>query len=76
MQSDLFVSKKEQLYNWMKQKKYIKTSDVALWGTQNHCNRAMRNARILAEEGKIKRMDEWLKISIYGSTKGQAWVVV
>ena len=59
--SDLFtlhLTKKEQLYLFIKEKVYCKTSDVIRWGTENFSNRADRDARALAEEGKIRRLTE------------------
>ena len=75
--TDLFqkLTKKEELLKWLQERRRAKTSEVIWWGTLNHSNRAERNARQLGKEGKIKRMDEWHKIAIYGDTKEEAWVV-
>ena len=75
--TDLFqkLTKKEELLKWLKERRRAKTSEVIRWGVDNYSNRSERNARQLAKEGKIKRMDEWHKIAIYGDTKEEAWVV-
>ena len=62
MTQDLFLkqtkpkSKKSQLLEWIKQKHYVKTSEILLWGTQNYSNRASRNARQLTQDGNIRRL--------------------
>ncbi len=73
---DLFAppkSKKEQLLEFIKQKHYAKTHEVIAWGVRNFCNRADRNARQLAIEGKIKRISDEEKIFRFQDTKEDIW---
>ena len=59
MTADFFTkskSKKEQLYEWIKLRKEVRTSEIQKWGSENYCNRSMRNARQLATEGLIERI--------------------
>jgi len=73
--TDLFLSKKEQLLEWMQPKVWVKTSEVIKWGVDNFCNRAERYARDLAEEGKITRMDNSMKRLSFGNIKEDVWIV-
>ena len=78
MTPDLFSpekSKKEQLYDFIKSKGRVRTSEVIKWGTECFDNRSDRNARLLAEEGKIWRMREDIKRAVYGETKEDIWSV-
>lgn len=75
---DLFtqhLSKKDQLLVWLQEKKYIPTSDVIRWGSENFCNRAERNARQLSGEGKIRRMTSQEKARYgYGKSLEEIWI--
>lgn len=53
----------------------MKTSDVIKWGIENHSNRAERNARELANEGKIFRMSKDNKEFMFGKIREEVWVV-
>jgi hypothetical protein len=58
---DLFTAvlpKKEQLFLHIKEKRWCRTSDVIKWGIENFSNRADRDARLLAQEGRIVRLTE------------------
>lgn len=75
---DLFtqhLSKKDQLLAWIQEKGHARTSDVVKWGSANFSGRAERNARQLAEEGKIRRMDDSEKARYgYGRSKEEIWI--
>ena len=76
LQSDLYKSKKEQVYDFIKQKGRARTSEVAAFGvTIYHPDRACRDARDLAKEGKIGRLREDLKIKYYGNTCEKIWTI-
>lgn len=69
---DLFLApktKKDLLLNFIKEKHYVRTSEVIRFGSANFDNRADRNARLLAQEGKIKRLSKQEKIFRFGNTK-------
>jgi hypothetical protein len=66
-------SKKEQLLDWIREKKVVKTSDVIQWGVFNYCNRAMRNAQQLAQDGLIERLDKHDKYTMFGNIKEDVW---
>jgi len=77
MESDMFKSKKQLLYEWIKQRTYAKTSDIIYeWGKNNFTTRADRYARDLAQEGKIKRMDKAKKIRMFGNCREEIWEVI
>ena len=67
MVTDLFDKRtaKEKLFEFIQHKKIVTTSDVQEWGTLHHSNRAERNARELAEEGKIRRMTPERKAQVF-----------
>lgn len=67
--NDLFKSKKEQLLDYIKSIHYARTSQIIAWGVRNYCNGASRNARLLAEEGRIKRVSEEEKLFRFPETK-------
>ena len=73
--NDLLRTDKERLLDWMQQRPYFRTSDVALWGVKNYSNRALRNAQELCEAGHITRMTEEEKTAIYGPIGQGAWRV-
>ncbi len=75
-QTDLFMSKKQLLYEYIKQKKYIKTHEVIAWGLDHFCNRAERYARELAQEGKIKRMPDSKKKFYFSGVKEDIWEIM
>ncbi len=76
--TDLFDhrSSKTKLYDFIKSKGRVKTSEIIQWGCRNFSNRADRNARQLAEEGLIKRMDKEKKIRYYGNIGEDVWEVI
>jgi len=75
--TDLFKSKKELLYDWIKKKHYVKTSDIIYdWGRRNFTTRADRYARDLASEGRIKRMNSSKKIRLFGLIKEEVWEII
>ena len=76
MRTDLLSNKKQQVYDFIKQKGRVRTSEVAEFGVKiYHPDRACRDARDLAKEGKIGRLREDLKIKYYGSTKEDVWTI-
>ena len=72
---DLFASpksKKDQLLDYIKSIHYARTSQIIAWGVRNYCNRADRNARQLATEGRIKRISDEEKVFRF-NTKEDIW---
>jgi len=67
-------SDKDKLFDWMKSRSWTRTSDVIKWGSQNYSNRAERNARALAAEGKIRRMTDEEKKAITGILTEDVWI--
>jgi len=79
VQLELFTepkTKKERLYDFIKERGRVRTSDVIEWGTKNYFNRALRTAYELATEGKIWRMREDIKFAAFGNIKQEAWSVI
>lgn len=75
MQTDLFRSSKQKLYDEIKLRGVMKTSDVLKWGCKNFSNRCDRNMRQLAKEGLVRRMDEKEKIIAYGNILEDVWTL-
>lgn len=78
MVQDLFektLTDKDRLWNWLKTKGYVRTSEIIKWGTENFSNRADRNARVLAEEGKLVRMDKQKKLRYFGNIREEVYEV-
>jgi hypothetical protein len=68
---------KQALYDWMvAQHRPIKTSEVIRWGSDHFSNRADRNARQLANDGKIERLSDTEKQQLFGNIKEDVWRVV
>jgi len=73
---DLFQkSKKEQLYDWIKQRGRVRTSDVIKFGLSIYTNRGDRYARELATEGKIWRINPFVMQTVYPHTREEGWSV-
>ena len=80
MTQDLFISKKEQIYNFIKRQGRARTSEVIVFGSKIFSNRAEKDARDLANPKytnppKIGRLKEDLKIKYYGNTKEDIWTI-
>ena len=77
---DLFLSKKEQVYQFIKRRGRARTSEVAAFGVSiYHPDRACRDARDMAAENppKIWRIKESVKLSIqeYKNSKEEIWSI-
>ena len=75
--TDLFQkTKKEQILDFIREKTWVRTSEIIAFGSRIFYNRAERTARDLATEGKIRRMPEHLKELRFPRTKEEVWEVV
>ena len=72
MTNDLFKTKKQQVEDFIKEKPR-KTSDVIRFGLSIFHTRADRDARDLAEEGKIERMTEEDRNFYYPGINEEVW---
>lgn len=70
------LSKKNQLWNFLKQYKFVRTSDIMQWGIRNYTNSPDRYARRLAEEGKLIRLTPSQKISAGFNTREGVYQVI
>ena len=70
---DLFLSKKDQIAEFIRQKTWARTSDVMKFGLSIYTTRGDRYARELAEEGRIKRMSDDMKDLRFGPTREDIW---
>ena len=71
------VTKKQQLLDYIKQRHYVPTSEINRWGLDHFHIRADRDARDLAEEGRIRRLTkEEMLTSRFGHMKQGIWVFV
>lgn len=66
-------NKKTQLLDFIRQRKWVRTSEIIRWGSDHFYNRADRSARDLATERKIRRMPESAKNFRFGRTKEDVW---
>jgi len=75
MQETLFDHRtsKEKLLDFIRVRKVVKTSDCIKFASNNYSNRGDRDARQLAEEGKIKRMDEGRKKFLFPECREEIW---
>ena len=76
-QTDLILSKKEEIYQFIKRRGRVRTSDVIKFSSSIFHNRGDRDARDLAEEGRIWRIREDIKLSIleYKDSKEEIWSI-
>lgn len=78
MLTDLLISKKEQVYQFIKQRGRARTSDVAAFGVSiYHPDRACRDARDMAAEDppRIWRIRKDLQDILYPNTKEDVWSI-
>ena len=77
VQHDLFtrpkVDYKGDLLEFIKARHHVKTSEVIRWGLDNYHTRADRDARDLAAEGKIRRMNPEVRDRLYGHIREDIW---
>lgn len=75
---DLFDKRtdKEKLLDFMRDKKWAKTSEILAWGLQNYSNRADRNARQLAQDGHLRRMSDDEKLFRFGKIAEDIWIYI
>ena len=71
-------SKKQRAIDWALSQKYIKTSDVYRYGTQNFHNRAVRDIQDFAEKNpdKIRRLTDDEVSRSFGNIGEGVWVVL
>ena len=63
-QTDMFLTKEEQLINWMRQKKYFASHEVIQFGLSIFYIRSDRTKRNFLEKGLIKKLTEGEKAFI------------
>ena len=63
------LSKKEELFNFIRDRRYVPTHQVLQWGCDNFCNEAVRRAQELVQEGKLKRMSKDDKLLRFGKIR-------
>ena len=81
MNGDLFRTKREQVFDFIKEKKWAKTSAVIEFGLKIYHTRADRDARDWAEEAReqnlqhnfIRRMSDDNKRWYFGGSKEDVW---
>ena len=56
--TDLFLSKRQQLLDWMKAKHTFSTHEVIAWGCQNYSNRSDRTKRDFLKQGLIRKLSD------------------
>lgn len=75
--TDLFtsyLSKRDQLKIWLKEKGFAKTSEVVRFGLENYHIRAERDCRDFANEGLIRRLtDQEKAFRGYGDSCESVW---
>ncbi len=78
MVQDLFIKQtaKDRLYDFIKATGHRKTSEIIRFASDNFSNRGDRDARLLASEGKIRRMCKSHKDMLYPGTKELIWEII
>lgn len=76
METDLILSKKEQILNFIRNRQYCRTSDLIKFGLSIYTNRGDRYGRDLAEEGRIRRLSDDEKALRFGHTREDIWEFV
>ncbi len=56
--NDLFLTKEQQLKNWMRFKKYFTSHEVMRWGLDNMYIRSDRTKRDFMEKGIIRKLTD------------------
>ena len=72
-QTDLILTKREQILEFIKLRHYVRTSDLIKFGLSIYTNRGDRYGRDLAEEGRIRRLTDDEKIMRFGNIKEDVW---
>jgi hypothetical protein len=68
---------KQRLKDFLSTKRYVRTSEILRWGSNGgYSNRADRNARILREEGFLRRLTKTETKEVFGETNELAYEVV
>jgi len=67
MTTDLFLTKSQQMKNWMRDKRIFATHEVIVWGSKNYYNRANRTKQELWQNKVIRTLSDFEKFS-YGYT--------
>ena len=62
MLTDLFLSKTDELKEYMRQKHFFASHDIFMWGAIHYCNRADRYKRDFVKQGIIRRLSDEEKI--------------
>lgn len=78
MPLDLFtacLSKKEQVYLFVKEKGYARTSDVIRFGSEIFSNRAHRDLQQLAQDGRITWLSDDEKVFRGFKGKEKVWQI-
>ena len=71
-QTDLYLTKEEQLANWMRQKGFFSTHEVMEWGNHNYYNRAPNTKSDFLGKHLIRKLDEDEK-AFRGFKSKDAW---
>jgi hypothetical protein len=68
----------ERLTDWMRTKRYVRTSEVIKWGSENYSNRALRNAQAFAQKNpaRLRRLTDDEKHRHFGYIKEDVWEVL
>ena len=77
--TDLFAqekTKKDQILDFIREKTWVRTSEIIAFGSRIYYNRAERTARDLATEGQIRRMPEELKKLRFKETREEIWEII
>ena len=67
-------TKKQELLEWLRDRRWATTSDVIKWGSDHYSTRADRDARQLAEEGLIRRATDEEKERMNKRGKQDVWL--
>ena len=73
---NLFMTKKDCLWEFIKEKHYVRSSEIIKWGSDNFYNCADRVKRTFAEEGKLRMLTDDEKVLRGFKTKEGVYEVI
>lgn len=73
---DLYMTKKDALWEFIKAKQYVRSSEIIMWGSENFYNCADRMKRTFVEEGRLRMLTDDEKVFRGFKTKEGVYEVI
>ena len=75
MTTDLFKSKLDQIYDFIKSRGRVRTSEVIKFASSIYTNRGSQDLTDLRKAGRIRKISDAEKKMIYGKTREAIWTI-